>query len=68
MYIQKNVCRHKEIINLKYLRKYNFNLLVTSGVSIEIANYIQGRASKNVGFNHYLAKKDIAVKEYEKKI
>ena len=50
----------------KYLRKYQFTQMIKSGVNFEIANFIQGRASKNIGFNHYLAKKEIALKEYKK--
>jgi len=63
----QNILNHKkEYISAKYLRKYNFTLLIESGVSFEIANFIQGRSSQNIGFNHYLAKKTIAVKEYKK--
>ncbi len=51
---------------LKYMRKYNFTQLIGSGVEFEIANFIQGRSSTNIGFNHYLAKKEIAVREYKK--
>ncbi len=40
--------------------------MVKAGVEFEIANFIQGRTSKNIGFNHYLAKKEIALKEYKK--
>jgi intergrase/recombinase len=58
--------RNKEIVNLKYLRKYQFTLLIKNDVNLEIANFIQGRTSKNVGFNHYLAKKELALKEFSK--
>lgn len=58
---------NKKIVHLKYLRKYSFTLMVKAGVAIEIANFISGRStSKNVGMTHYLNKKEIAVKEYEK--
>ena len=60
------IVRTKEIISLKYLRKYTFTLMIENGISFEIANFIHGRTSQNVGFNHYLSKKTIAVKEYEK--
>ena len=63
----ENIISHdKNIVSLKYLRKYNFTLLIEAGVSFEIANFIQGRTSQNVGFNHYLSKKVIAVREYKK--
>ncbi|MDD3264229.1 MAG: integrase [Candidatus Nanoarchaeia archaeon] len=58
--------RNKNIVTLKYLRKYHFTLMIENNVSFEIANFIQGRTSQNIGFNHYLAKKSIALKEYSK--
>jgi len=63
---RERIVRNKSIISLKYLRKYQFTLLIKNGVSIEIADFIQGRCSRNIGFNHYLAKKEIALKEYGK--
>lgn len=62
------ISRNKEVISVKYLRKYNFTFLIENGISFEIANFIQGRTSQNIGFNHYLAKKVVAVKEYKKLI
>jgi len=64
----KNIIHYRELLNLKYLRKYNFTLMIENNISFEIANFIQGRASQSVGFNHYLAKKTIAVREYQKVI
>jgi intergrase/recombinase len=54
------------MIPLKYIRKLNFTKLIESGVSFEIANFIQGRAQQDMGFNHYLAKKSFALREYTK--
>lgn len=62
----KTWIKRNNLIPLKYTRKYNFTLLIKSGVPLEIANFIQGRASQNIGFNHYLAKKELAIKEYTK--
>jgi intergrase/recombinase len=62
----KTWIKRNELIPLKYTRKYNFTKLIRSGISFEVANFIQGRVSQNIGFNHYLAKKEVAVKEYEK--
>ncbi len=62
----KTHIKRDELIPLKYMRKYNFTMLVSAGVEFEIANFIQGRSSNNIGFNHYLAKKELAVKEYGK--
>jgi len=64
----KTYIKRHGFIPLKYMRKFNFTLLVEADINFEIANFIQGRASKNIGFNHYLAKKQLAVKEYEKVI
>ena len=61
MWIKRN-----GLIPLKYTRKYNFTQLIKNDVSFEVANFIQGRVSQNIGFNHYLAKKEVAVKEYGK--
>jgi intergrase/recombinase len=62
----KTWIKRKKLISLKYTRKYNFTLLIKSNISFEVANFIQGRASQNIGFNHYLAKKEVAIKEYKK--
>ncbi|MCA9496680.1 MAG: hypothetical protein KC589_07060 [Nanoarchaeota archaeon] len=62
----KNKIRYHNYLALKYLRKYNFSLMVSCGVNFELANYIQGRSNKDVGFTHYLAKKELAIKEYAK--
>jgi intergrase/recombinase len=65
---KEKIVRNKDIISLKYLRKYQFTQMIKCDIDFEIANFIQGRSSKNIGFNHYLAKKEIAVKEYKKLI
>jgi intergrase/recombinase len=62
----KSFLRFNKLISVKYLRKYHFTQLIRSGVSFETANFIQGRTTKDIGFNHYLAKKEIALKEYTK--
>ena len=64
MYFKKKVSLDENLINLKYLRKYNFTIMIKSGINFEIANFIQGRSSKNIGFNHYLAKKELAFENY----
>ncbi|MCA9495810.1 MAG: hypothetical protein KC589_02620 [Nanoarchaeota archaeon] len=61
IYIKRN-----KLTPLKYFRKYQFTKMIEVGINFEIANFIQGRTSKNVGVNHYLAKKQVALKEYEK--
>lgn len=62
----KTHIKRNKLMPLKYFRKYHFTLMVESEVNFEIANFIQGRASQNIGFNHYLAKKNLAYKEYSK--
>ncbi|MEC8339806.1 MAG: integrase [Nanoarchaeota archaeon] len=61
----KTWIKRNKLIPLKYTRKYNFTMLIKANINLEVANFIQGRVSKNVGFNHYLAKKEVAVKEYK---
>lgn len=61
----KTWIKRNNLIPLKYTRKYNFTQMIKAGISIDISNFIQGRISQNVGFNHYLAKKEIAIKEYK---
>jgi len=63
-----HVKKNDHVISSKYLRKFQFTQLVKGGVPIEIANFIQGRCSQDIGFNHYLGKKEIAVKEYQRLI
>lgn len=62
----KTHIKRNNLLSLKYLRKYNFTLMIEFELNFEIANFIQGRASQNIGFNHYLAKKKLAITEYEK--
>jgi len=62
----KDIIKYQDLTPLKYLRKYNFTLMIENNISFEVANFIQGRTSQNIGFNHYLAKKTYAVKEYSK--
>ena len=40
--------------------------MIKYSLEFEIANFIQGRTSKNIGFTHYLHKKEVAIKEYKK--
>ena len=46
----------KRRLPAKYLRKWNYNLLILNGVPESVADFIQGRASITVGSMHYLAK------------
>lgn len=59
-----NVQKNKGIVKTKYLRKFNFTQMIQAGIDMETLNFIQGRTSKNIGFNHYLAKKEIAINGY----
>lgn len=62
----KTYIKRKGLLPLKYIRKLNFTKLIEAEIDFEIANFIQGRASSNIGFNHYLAKKEIGFKRYKK--
>ncbi|MCA9460098.1 MAG: hypothetical protein KC550_06125 [Nanoarchaeota archaeon] len=64
LYFQRKLHRTMYMVNLKYLRKYNFTKLIENGVEIEFANFIQGRASKNIGFTNYLAKQRLSIPKY----
>lgn len=64
----KTWIKRHDLIPLKYTRKYHFTKMIKSEISLEVANFIQGRVSQNIGFNHYLAKKEVALREYEKLI
>ncbi len=41
---------------VKYIRKWQYNFLISNGVPESVADFIQGRASITVGSMHYLAK------------
>lgn len=59
--------QENETICLKYLRKYCFTTMIKNGITIEVANMINGRSQKsNVGITHYLNQKEIMIKEYQK--
>ncbi len=60
-YIKRN-----KLIPLKYIRKYNFTKLIENNIPFDIANFMQGRNSRNVGINHYLYKNHISLQEYNK--
>ena len=47
---------HEPTFSLKYLRKWNYNFLLYNNVPESVADFIQGRSSKSVSANHYLAK------------
>jgi intergrase/recombinase len=71
IYLKRKMHRDKEAgtICLKYLRKYCFTSMIKSGITIEVANMINGRSQKsNVGITHYLNQKEIMIKEYQKVI
>ena len=65
-YFQRKLQRTDYLVNLKYLRKYNFTKLIENEIEIEFANFIQGRVSKNIGFTNYLAKQRLSIPRYSK--
>jgi len=50
----------------KYLRKWNYNMLVRAGVDMMIAEFIQGRAFRFVGGTNYLGAMERAAESYAK--
>ena len=50
----------------KYLRKWNYNMLVRAGVDMMIAEFIQGRAFRFVGGTNYLGAMERACEAYGK--
>ena len=53
-------------LNLKYLRKWQYNTLIMNNTPEGVADYIQGRSAESVGSMHYLAKAKQADFWYEK--
>ena len=52
--------------SFKYLRKWQYNFLLYNNVPESVADFIQGRASKSIAANHYLAKSQQAGFWYSK--
>ena len=50
----------------KYIRKWQYNFLISSSVPESVADFIQGRAPSTVGSMHYLAKVKQADEWYAK--
>jgi len=48
--------RKGSLFSVKYLRKWQYNFLIYNNVPESVADFIQGRASKSISANHYLAK------------
>jgi len=53
-------------LNLKYLRKWQYNFLIINGTPEGVADFIQGRSPETVGSMHYLGKVKQADYWYEK--
>ncbi len=53
----KIVDRFRKIgLSAKYLRKWNYNFLISNGVPESVVDFLQGRATLKIGAMHYLAK------------
>ena len=58
---------HNELsFSLKYLRKWQYNFMLYNQIPESVADFIQGRASKGVSANHYLARSQQAEFWYSK--
>jgi intergrase/recombinase len=63
--------RYRELggkLSLKYLRKWNYNMLLYAGIPESVADFIQGRAGSSVSANHYLGKSQQAEFWYGKMV
>jgi len=58
--------RNGGTLSLKYLRKWHYNFMLYNQVPESVADFIQGRSSKSVSANHYLAKSQQAEHWYGK--
>jgi len=57
-------CRDNGLVMPKYVRKFVFDKMVELGVPESVADFIQGRAPRNVGARHYANLKRLADKYY----
>ena len=64
--LRRHYNNQKPIFSMKYLRKWQYNFLLFNGVPESVSDFIQGRASKSISSNHYLAKSQQADFWYEK--
>ena len=58
--------KRKNLIPIKYCRKWFYTKCIELGVPESIADYYEGRVSNSVGGNHYLSRQMIADKNYDK--
>ncbi len=56
----------KPPFSLKYLRKWQYNFLLFHSVPESVADFIQGRSSRSISANHYLARSQQAAFWYGK--
>lgn len=58
--------KFKSKFSFKYLRKWQYNFLLYNNVPESVCDFIQGRSSKSISANHYLAKSQQASFWYAK--
>jgi len=56
----------KNLIPIKYCRKWFYTKCIELGIPDTIADYYQGRTANSVGSNHYLSRQMLADKNYSK--
>ena len=54
----------KQIVRLKYLRKFAFDKMISLEVPESVADFIQGRTPKTIGARHYMKLKRKAIQFY----
>jgi intergrase/recombinase len=60
--------KHKNLIPIKYCRKWFYTKCIELGVPESIADFYEGRVSNSVGSNNYLSKQMLADRYYKEKL
>jgi len=58
--------KRKNLIPIKYCRKWFYTKCIELGIPESIADYYQGRSARGVGNNHYLSRQLLADQNYSK--
>ena len=60
--------KRKNLIPIKYCRKWFYTKCIELGIPESIADYYQGRTARGVGNNHYLSRQLLADQNYSKMV
>ncbi len=64
----ENEIKRKNLIPIKYCRKWFYTKCIELGIPDTIADYYQGRSANSVGSNHYLSRQLLADQNYSKMV